>query len=218
METPRRISPSDPEYPLHLRSAGLSQDHADITAVGDLGLLKHPLLALFCSQRCPGRLVNATYDLAHRLRDAGQPIIGGFHSPMENECLRILLRGAQPIIICPARGIDDFRVPREWRDGLACGRLLVISPFDPGEQRVTAALAQKRNQWVAAVANEVFIAYAAPGSATERFARALAAQGTPLHTLDGPENTLLLSIGARPVQPNDFPARVPEGRLPLFDQ
>jgi hypothetical protein len=32
-----------------------------------------------------------TYDLARDLRDADVPVIGGFHTPMEKECLRLLL-------------------------------------------------------------------------------------------------------------------------------
>jgi len=35
-------------------------------------------------------------------------VISGFHTPAEKECLRILLRGAQPIIICPARSIEPI--------------------------------------------------------------------------------------------------------------
>ena len=31
----------------------------------------------------------------------GVPMIGGFHTPMEQECLEVLLRGQQPVVICP---------------------------------------------------------------------------------------------------------------------
>ena len=61
--------------------------------LGRLSLLDEPLTALFCSQRCPGDLVLKTYDLARAMRDAGVPVIGGFQTPMERECLRLLLRG-----------------------------------------------------------------------------------------------------------------------------
>jgi len=61
--------------------------------------------ALFCSRKYPGNLILKAYDLARSLRDAGTTVISGFHTPVEKECLRILLRGAQPLIICPARSI-----------------------------------------------------------------------------------------------------------------
>ena len=85
---------------------------------GNLGLLNQPLTALFCSNRCPGDLILKTYDLARAMRDAGVPVIGGFQTPMEKECLRLLLRGSQPVVICPARGIENMRIPRDWRTAL----------------------------------------------------------------------------------------------------
>jgi predicted Rossmann fold nucleotide-binding protein DprA/Smf involved in DNA uptake len=178
--------------------------------------------------QCPGRLILETYDLAQALRDAGVAVVGGFHSPMERECLRLLLRGKQAIVVCPARSIERLRPPEAWRAALAAGRLLVLSPFDPGQRRATTELARQRNRVVAALADQVFVAYAAPGSRTEAFAREVATSGKPLLTLEAPENAALVALGARPIQPASFrkqaafvrgappgpPGAVP---LPLFD-
>jgi len=46
-----------------------------------------------------------TFDAITAMRDEGRTLIGGFHSPMEWECLVILLRGRQPAIWVPARSI-----------------------------------------------------------------------------------------------------------------
>ena len=83
----------------------------EVKSKGNLGLLGMPLTALFCSNRCPGDLILKTYDLARAMRDAGVPVIGGFHTPMDRECLRLLMRGTQPVVVCPARGIDNMRIP-----------------------------------------------------------------------------------------------------------
>ena len=171
-----------------------------VKSKGNLGLLDEPLTALFCSNRCPGDLILKTYDLARAMRDAGGPIIGGFQTPMERECLRLLLRGSQPVVVCPARGIDNMRIPRAWRPALDAGRLLVVSPFPATARRPTAELAAQRNNLVADLAAQVFIAHAAAGSKTEAFARKLAESGKPLLTLDGPANSNLVDLGARPVQ------------------
>ena len=96
---------------------------------GHLRLLDESLTALFCSNRCPGDLILKTYDLARAMRSAGVPVVGGFQTSMEKECLRLLLRGSQPVVICPARGIDNMRIPRDWRIALDGGRLLVLSPI-----------------------------------------------------------------------------------------
>jgi len=164
---------------------------------GNLQLIEEPLTALFCSQRCPGDLILKTYDLARAMRDAGVPVIGGFQTPMERECLRLLLRGAQPVVVCPARGIENMRVPRDWRPALDDGRLLVLSPFPATVRRPTADLAAQRNDLVASLASRVFIAHAAPGSKTEAFARKLAASRKPLLTLDSPANGNLMEVGAQ---------------------
>ncbi|MBI2856665.1 MAG: hypothetical protein HYX93_07455 [Chloroflexi bacterium] len=170
-------------------------------AIGNATILNADLLALFCSVRCPGDLILKTYDLARALRDAGVPVIGGFHSPMVKECLRLLLRGQQPVVVCPARGIENMRIPAEWRTPLAEGRLLLLSPFNSSQHRPTAELASVRNDLVAALAHRVFIAHAAPGGKTEAFARKVLEWGNPLLTLESPANANLLALGAQAVRP-----------------
>jgi hypothetical protein len=59
------------------------------------------MTALFCSARCPGSVILRAYDQAAQWRDTGHCVISGFHSPVEKECLRILLRGEPPFTICP---------------------------------------------------------------------------------------------------------------------
>jgi len=174
-----------------------------ITALGSFGILGKPALALFCSVKCPGSLILQTYDLACALRDAGMTVISGFHSPMEKECLRLLLRGKQPVIVCPAHCLPK-RLPAEWKQPLADGRMLLLSPFNERQARITAEQAPFRNRFVAALANEVFIGYAAPDSKTAAFTREIGSWGKSLFTLDAPENAGLLALGAKPLRPHDL--------------
>ncbi len=171
----------------------------DLHAIGSREVLESDLTALFCSSRCPGDLILKTYDLARAMRDAGTPVIGGFQTPMEKECLRLLLRGSQPVVVCPARGIDNMRIPHDWRSALDDGRLLVLSTFPMTVRRPTAQIAAQRNDLVAALAKRVFIAHAAPGGKTEAFARKLAASGKPMLTLDSPASANLAGLGAEVV-------------------
>lgn len=167
---------------------------------GERRLLNADLTALFCSRRCPGDLILKSYDVARSLRASGVPVVGGFHTAMEKECLRLLLRGTQPVVVCPARGLGGMRVPRDWWEPLAEGRLLVVSPFSAKVRRPTAALAARRNRLVGELAERVFIAHAAAGGKTETLARELAAEGKPLVTLDSPANANLLEMGAEIVE------------------
>jgi predicted Rossmann fold nucleotide-binding protein DprA/Smf involved in DNA uptake len=173
-----------------------------LTAIGNLESLQQPAIALFCSVKCPGDLILQTYDLAQSLRDAQIPVISGFHSPMEKECLRLLMRGTQPIIHCPARSLDTLRLSQDQKAAIAANQLLLLSPFVANQKRATAALADKRNQLVGTIATGVFIAYAAPGGKTEAFTQRLVHQGKPLFTFDSPDTQNLQSVSAKTVTPD----------------
>jgi predicted Rossmann fold nucleotide-binding protein DprA/Smf involved in DNA uptake len=168
-----------------------------IFLLGNAALLRSDSLALFCSIKCPGNVILKTYDLAKALRDADVAVIGGFHTPMEKECLALLLRGAQPIIICPARGLERIRPSAGVKNGIVAGRVLLVSMFGPRHRRATVELADQRNRLVAALAGMAFVAYAAPGGKTETLCREIIAMGKPLFTVDAPENANLLALGAK---------------------
>ena len=145
-----------------------------LKAIGPVSLLTAHKTALFCSARCPGGVILAAHDRAACWRDEGCCVIGGFHSPLEKDCLRILLRGRQPIIICLARELRGIRRPRDWKQPLADDRLLVLSQFPASERRVTKELAVLRNQLVAALADEVVFAHITPGGHLDELSRLVA--------------------------------------------
>jgi predicted Rossmann fold nucleotide-binding protein DprA/Smf involved in DNA uptake len=172
--------------------------------IGDRTLLNQPVLALWCSSQCPGDVIVRLYDLARSLRDADIPVIGGFHSPMEKECLDLLLPGTQPIVICPARGIERMRVPAKWRTPLQEGRILVLSPFATKHKRPTVALAWQRNQLVAEAASQVFVAHAASGGKTIQLCQHVLRMGKTVWTLDTASNAELQKLGCRLISVIDF--------------
>jgi len=192
-------------YPKALKRHLPALAPAEIIVWGNLDILHHPSLAFFCSVKCPGSLILQTYDLARALRDAHIGVIGGFHSPMEKECLALLLRGKQPVIICPARALQGMRLPKEWKSPLDQGRLLLLSPFEDKLRRTTADLAQIRNKFVAAIAAAIFIAYASEGGKSEHLSREVLSWGKPLLTLPSPENARLIALGATPIAMDNFP-------------
>jgi len=110
-------------------------------------------------------------------------IISGFHSPVEKECLRILLRGTCPIVISPARSLTGFRIPVAWQPHLSAGRLLVVSCFPSGPRRVMADTAHRRNEFVATLATDITVVHATPGGRLQRLLQQLAPQGRPITRL-----------------------------------
>ena len=152
----------------------LGADAPDVLwALGHPALLAVPLTALFCSARCPGEAILRAYDQAAHWRDTGRGVIGGFHAPLETECLRILLRGPQPVVLCPARGLPTRLAP-ELHTPLAAGRLLVLSAFPATERRATRSLAERRNLLVAALAADVWFAHITAAGQMARLAQRVA--------------------------------------------
>lgn len=181
--TPLALTAAGARYPARLRERLGDAAPAQLTTLGNLDLLALPKTGLFCSARCPGHVILSAYDQAARWRDAGRCIISGFHSPVEQECLRILLRGTPPIILCPARALPQ-RIPAEWETPLAEGRLLILSGFAAAEKRVTTELAIRRNALAAALADEVCFAHITPGGQSERLTHRLTEWQVPFSTLE----------------------------------
>jgi predicted Rossmann fold nucleotide-binding protein DprA/Smf involved in DNA uptake len=204
---PVYLAPDHPAYPAGLRESAIAASTPTLTTIGNLDILQKPTLALFCSVKCPGDLILKTYDLSQSLRDAGVPVISGFHSPMEKECLLLLMRGTQPIIHCPARSLEGMRLSPQQKDAIEVGRLLLLAPFPTKQKRATARQAEVRNKVVGAIASSVFIAYAAPGSKTEAFAQNLATQGKSLLTFESPDTHNLSMLGAKAVIPEVAPSQ-----------
>ena len=205
------ITQTDPNYPKRLKKYLKTETPETIWARGNINLLtgqntslNGDLWALFCSRKCPGELILKTHDLAQTFKERGIPTIGGYHSPIEQECLRVLLRGVQPILLCPARSIEDMRLKSAWKDALAEERLLILSIFQSPHRRSTAALANRRNAFVAALADKIYIAHAAEDSKTLKFAENMIACGKPVFTFETPANKALFQLGAQRMEPSVY--------------
>lgn len=169
-----------------------------MNTIGNKDILNRPLAAFLCSVRCPGNIIIKTYDLAQKWRVEEQPVIGGFHSPVEKEVLKILFRSLTPVCIVLSRGLPE-RLPPEYRRPLDEGRLLIVSPFESRVKQGTTSTAIRRNRIVAQLAVRIFVAYAAPGSKTESFCREIAATGKPCMTFVDPKTINLSSVGFEPI-------------------
>lgn len=207
----QRITQTDPNYPKKLKDILKTEAPETIWAHGNIDLLPRidtafngNLWALFCSKKCPGELILKTHDLAQTFKERGIPTIGGYHSPIEQECLRVLLRGAQPILLCPARNIENMRLKSTWKDAFAKEQLLILSPFGSRHDRQTVALANRRNDFVAALADKIYIAHAAEGGKTLKFAEQVIACGKPVFTFETSANEVLFQLGAQRMEPSVY--------------
>jgi hypothetical protein len=78
----------------------------------------------------------------------------------------------QSAIRIKKRLAEEFRrqltFPKEWRDGIDNGRLLMLSAFPKNIRRPTAAFADRRNQLVAALADEIAFFHITPGGKMDK--------------------------------------------------
>ncbi len=143
-----------------------------ITAIGNVDLLNHHKTGLLCSRKCPAEKILDAVDLFKEWAKEARTVVSGFHSPVERECLKIILKSSGRAIVCPARGIGKMRIPSEWKKPIADGRLLIASPFDESTPRATATTAQERNNFVVTLADEVIVIHAESGSKLAELAHA----------------------------------------------
>lgn len=87
------------------------------------------------------------------------------------EALDLLLRGRQPVIYCPAKGIAPGRQPAPFQAPVAEKRLLLLSFFGGTERRTTVHQATFRNECVVALAEKVLLVHASPAGKSIALAR-----------------------------------------------
>lgn len=137
---------------------------ARIVGAGETALMAEPLLGLIASRECPGHVLLETLDRVPEWVKAGRVIVSGFHSPLEQQVLRSVLRRKGRVVKVLARGMTEYRPQPDEREPLAAGRMLVITACAPEVRRTTRETALARNRLVIALAAEMVVPYVAPGS------------------------------------------------------
>ena len=177
------VTKGSPGYPGRLIERLGSDAPQCVSIIGSHAPLRGPITAFLCSKEAPGATILKAFDQAAAWRDAGCCVISGFHSPLEKECLAILLRGRQPVALSPARGIGSMRLPAEQRRAVEDGRLTIISPFTPQDRRASADLGRRRNLFILALADEIVFGFIAPGGSLARLRDEIRAWKTPVREL-----------------------------------
>ena len=122
---------------------------AQIVTLGDESILDLPKVGFLSSRKVPPAAVMKCYDWATEMRDRDVCVMGGFQSPLERDVLAFLLQGKQPVVWVLAHKLwTEKGIPRPYREPIASGRLLVISPVARSVARVDVRTATVRNRYV----------------------------------------------------------------------
>ncbi len=127
--------------------------------LGNATLLSLPLTAFFASRQCSGTAIRAAMAWAIEQACGKHPVISGFHSPLEQSVLEVLLTAGAPCVMVIARSLEKAHLPPLWLHAAQNGAAAVISMVNE-TRRLTAELAIRRNDWVAQRAARVVVAHA----------------------------------------------------------
>ena len=133
-----------------------------IHGVGAQSLLDLPITAFFASRQCPGVAIRAAMDWVLQQAKARQVVVSGFHSPLEQSALTVLLQARSPVVAVLARPVSSAKLPAAWAEPLAQGRMAVVSSVST-LTRLTSEAAALRNAQVAQLATSIVVAHASPG-------------------------------------------------------
>ena len=123
--------------------------------MGNLNLLSKNKIGFLASRKISTLSVLPTLDWAMEISQREDiAVVSGFHSQMEKEVLKILLRGRCGIIVVLARGIYH-KVPKLYEEALQQNRLLILSYEKDNVIRVSEQTAHKRNEYVKSLSDEV---------------------------------------------------------------
>ena len=144
----------------HLQS--IQYKDLNLKIIGNVALLEHSKTGLLCSRKCPADKILEAYErFKVWAANPEMTVVSGFHSPVEKECLRLLLKGRANIILCLAREVEHMRLFKDWKAALDAGRMLILSPF--AEKRADTRTTQLRNQLILDFTDNLYIPYASVG-------------------------------------------------------
>lgn len=153
-----------------------------VTGMGNQALLALPMTAFFASRQCPGTAIRAAMDWALQQARAKTVVVSGFHSPLEQSVLKVLMEARSPVVAMLARPVAGAKLPPKWAEPLAQGSMTVVSAATVALRR-TGEVATARNISAAQLADDIVVAHASPGGTLDGVCGQWQAQGRQVHKL-----------------------------------
>lgn len=135
-----------------------------ITTLGNPELMQRKKVAFFASSITASLSVMPALDWASEVaKQEDIAVCSGFQSPLERDILPYLLRGKCGIIVALNRGIYK-KIPEKYRDAYESGRILFLSLQTGSATRPSRAAAERRNLYLADIADSLVFASLSPHS------------------------------------------------------
>ena len=171
--------------------------------VGDPAILTHRLLGVISARQIDSDLALESARLLKHLgslRDVC--FVSGWHSPLEEEALGIVLGQEAQIIFCVSKSLDRFIPSLEVESHVRQGLALLLTHCSPKAKQITRDASMRRNELVVELAKAILVLSAPEGSASLKLAKFALDCGKPVLTLEHRLNKDLLLAGAVPATPD----------------
>ena len=183
------------EYPKGL-TPFLDKQSSRLWYKGKPSILNGKLVGIVSARRIEPDLALKAAEVVRELATLEVGFIGGWHSPLEEEALRILITRSARVIVCTAKSLDRFKPSPEVTDFVNQGRALLLTRCSPKARRISRDASIRRNELVLGLANGLVVLSAPAGSASFKLAQLAVGLRKPVFAPPHPINQRLLASGA----------------------
>jgi DNA processing protein len=167
--------------------------------VGNPAILNRPLLGIISARHIDSDLALKSSELLIELASLNDLcFVSGWHSPLEEEALHILLAQGASVVFCVPKSLNRFMPSAEVRRGVAQREVLLVTHCSPKAKRISRDAAIRRNELVTGLGAALLILSAPAGSASLTLAKSALRRGKPVFTPEHRMNSALLACGALP--------------------
>lgn len=150
------ISRADADYPRRLKARLREDAPAVLYGCGQVGLLETGGLAVVGSRHVDDALLDYTTAIGRLAARAGRTLVSGGAKGIDQAAMRGALETGGQAVGVLADGLEKTAMNRDHRKPLMEGRLVLISPYDPGA-RFNVGHAMQRNKLIYALADTALV-------------------------------------------------------------
>ena len=168
-------------------------------SVGNPAILNRRLLGIISARQIDSDLALKSSQLLKQLASLKEiGFVSGWHSPLEEEALRVLLNDAARIVFCVPKALNRFVPPVGIEIRINQKEALLLTHCSPKAKRISRDASIRRNHLVVGLASALLALSAPSGTASLNLAKVALRHGKPVFTPEHRLNQGLLGIGALP--------------------
>jgi predicted Rossmann fold nucleotide-binding protein DprA/Smf involved in DNA uptake len=167
--------------------------------VGNPAILNSRRLGILSARQIDSDLALKSSQLIKELPSLkGVAFVSGWHAPLEEEALRILINHGAQLVFCVSKSLNRFIPPAGLRGRVENRGALLLTHCSPKAKRISRDASIRRNELVTGLATALLVLSAPPGSASLDIAKSALRRGKPVFTPRLHINNDLLACGALP--------------------